>query len=284
MESILYESVTLFDALLCARFLRVIDARPPAFFAANVKSLCIPGDIDPPDAERILVVCQGVVNLAYWITYDPPSLHILTSLRPKRLSINTRGLFGKTTTAHFSQPFFANVTHLELVDWPWMPLPSNLELLPCLTHLAVDLDHFDDKIIGQLRDILVSCQSLFVLLCLVPDDNAMVRASSSLGELDDNRLVVLSDADVLEDWEASLINSEACQWAFAGGIVNERRGEIISSLLLSIELMAFFTQAPDDISSRLYSIPSRCLLYRRCSCFENVLIGVRGLYILFQSR
>ena len=238
MESILYESVTLFDAAMCTRFLRAIDARPPAFFAANVKSLCIPGDIDPPDAGRILVVCQGVVNLAYWITHSPPSFHAITSLRPKRLSINTRGLFESPTSVHFGQPFFANVTHLELVDWPCMPLPSTLELLPSLTHLAVDLDHFDDYIIGRLSDILDSCRLLLVLLCLVPNDDAMVTASASLAELNDSRVVVLSDADsdsdILEDWEASLNDSEACQWAFAEGIVNEKGGKIISSFFLSM--------------------------------------------------
>jgi len=225
MEAVTYETVTLFDADMCAQFLCAVDAKPPSFFTANVKSLCIPGDITPLDAERILVVCQGVVNLAYWITGSPPLFHTITSLRPKRLSINTRGLFGESSSAHFGQPFFANVTHLELVDWEWMPLSSNLELLPCLTHLAVDFDHFDDKIIARLRDILDSCQSLILLLCLAPDDDAMVKGSSSLAELDDSRLVVLSDADVLEDWEASLINSETCQWAFAEGIVKEKRGK-----------------------------------------------------------
>jgi hypothetical protein len=189
-----------------------------------VKSLCIPGDIEAPDAERILVVCQGVVNLAYWIPQSPPFFQIITSLRPKRLSINTCGLFGKGSSAplSFGEPFFAKVTHLELVDWPSMPLSSDLQLLPCLTHLAVDVDRFYDEIIGRLRDILTSCESLCVLLCLVPDDDVMVKASSLLSELDDSRLVVLSDADVLEDWEASLINSEACQWAFAEGITKEK--------------------------------------------------------------
>ena len=230
MESILYDSVTLSNSAMCTRFLRAIDARPAAFFAANVKSLCIPGDIDPLGANHILVACQGVVNLAYWITYDnPSSFHLITSLRPKRLSINTRGLFGSSAPVHFGQPFFANVTHLELVDWPWMTY-SNLELLPSLTHLAVDLDLFDDRIIRRLHDILDSCRLLLVLLCLVPNDDVMVKATASLAELNDSRIVVLSDADVLEDWEASLINLETCQWAFAEGIVNEKRGKIIRSL------------------------------------------------------
>lgn len=227
MESLIYESITLSDAGMCALFLRTIDERPTAFFAANVKSLCIPGDVDPLVAERILLACQGVVNLAYWITFSPPSFQIITTLRPNRLSINTRGLFGEDTTAHFDLPFFANVTHLELVDWPWMPLLPNLEVLPCLTHLALDLDSFDEQIIKQLRHLLDACRLLVVLLCLVPDDNSMVTASCSLAEIDDSRLVILSDTDALEDWDAFLINSETCQWAFAEVIVNlKKRGAI----------------------------------------------------------
>jgi hypothetical protein len=223
IESIIYETVTLSSAALSARFLRTFDARPPAFFTAHVKSLCIPIDIKVQDAERILAVCQGVVNLAYWICLPgPPSFQIITSLRPKRLSISIGGLFGRNNSVHFGQPFFANVTHLELVDWPSMSLSSNFQLLPSLTHLAVDVDRFYDEITKRLHDILNSCRSLLVLLCLVPNDDDMIHASSFLSEINDTRLVVLSDPHFLEDWEASLINSETSQWVFAEGIAKEK--------------------------------------------------------------
>jgi hypothetical protein len=47
-----------------------------------------------------------------------------------------------------------------------MPLSSDLQLLPCLTHLAVDVDRFYDEIIRRLRDILIP-DLLRVVACVV---------------------------------------------------------------------------------------------------------------------
>jgi hypothetical protein len=225
VEVIIYDSVMLSNDTVCEQFCHTIDVRPSSFFVANVKSLCIPGDIDPIAAGRILSTCQGVINLAYWIMVGPPSFSEITSLRPIRLSINTHGLFGQGPP-DFAHPFFTRVTHLEIVDWPWMADSAGLALLPCLTHLGVDLDHYDASIIDRLRHILTSCQSLLVLLCLVPNDNAMIVASNALAPLDDHRLVILSDSDVLENWEASLVEgSDSCQWDFAEAIINAKKRE-----------------------------------------------------------
>lgn len=225
MESIIYESVTLSNDTICALFCRTINDRPHSFFIENVKSLCIPGDIDPIAARHILSICQGVINLAYWIEKGPPSFPEITTLRPKRLSMNTRGLFGERAP-DFAHPFFTNVTHLEIVDWPWIEDSAGLALLPHLTHLGVDLDHYDTSIIERLRHILQSCRSLLVLLCLVPSDDAMLVASDAFSALDDDRIVILSEYDVLENWEASLVDgSEACQWDFAEAIIHERTCE-----------------------------------------------------------
>ncbi|KAF9461089.1 hypothetical protein BDZ94DRAFT_858482 [Collybia nuda] len=225
IEPIIYETVTLSNDIIRARFCRTIDNRPRSFFVEHVKSLCIPGDIDPMVAGRILSTCQGVVNLAYWIEVGPPFFSKIASLRPKRLSINIRGLFGEGPP-DFAHPFFRNVSHLELVDWPWMGDSTGLALLPHLTHLGVDLNHYDSSIINRLRHILQSCGSLLVLLCLVPSDDAMMEASDALAILNDDRLVILSDSDVLENWEASLFDgSDACQWDFAEDIVYQRKRE-----------------------------------------------------------
>lgn len=223
VESIIYETVTLSDNIICARFTRTIDNRPCSFFTEHVKSLCIPGDIDSSAAGRILSKCQGVINLAYWIEVGPPFFSKVTSLRPKRLSINIHGLFGEGPP-DFSHPFFTNVSHLEIVDWPRMKNSTGLSLLPHLTHLAVDLDRYDTSIIDRLRHTLQSCQALLVLVCLVPSDVAMVEASYAFATLNDDRLVILSEFDVLENWEASLLDgSDACQWDFAQAIVRERK-------------------------------------------------------------
>ena len=227
IEKIIYEIVTLSNPTVCNRFLRTVDTRPASFFAAQVKSLCIPIDIEHSTARRILSVCQGVINLAFWLMDGPPLFDLISSLRPRRLSVNIRGLFGSDEQPDFSHPFFSDVTHLEFVDrWSSWTSWSRFEFLPHLTHLAVDVAYYsdgEDALISlRLRQILTSCHSLLVCLVLVPDDDAMINVSNALtrNRIDDLRLVILSDPDAVENWEASLRGAtDVCQWAFAEGIV-----------------------------------------------------------------
>ncbi|KAF5385799.1 hypothetical protein D9615_002192 [Tricholomella constricta] len=235
IESYMYDKITLSSNDMCRRFLYAIDSRPLSFFAASVKSLCIPGDIHQGDALRVLTACQGVVNLAYWINdcrLRPPPFSLIASLRPERLSVNTRGLYGSTRTLDFTHPFFERVTHLEIVDWPWMAISlvgSRFEHLPKLTHLALDIDRYDGTVIEQLRCVLKACRHLRVLLCLVPSERAIFAASSALACLDDDengRIAILSDSDVLDNWEGSLTgNCETCQWRYAEEIIEAKRSE-----------------------------------------------------------
>jgi len=192
----------------------------PNFFADNVKSLCVPGDIDPLGAERVLKACQGVVNLAIWLLRPQatPLFSFVSSLRPTRLSINIHGLYGSQCEPDFGHPFFSNVTHLELVDWlEWATYIDHLS--PHLTHLAVDFDLYSDGSATRLRDILASCRSLVVCIALVSDDEVMIVVSDQLAAIEDPRLVILSESDVIENWEASLRRTDASLWSFAEGIV-----------------------------------------------------------------
>ncbi|KAG5642160.1 hypothetical protein DXG03_003544 [Asterophora parasitica] len=222
MESYIYETVTLSPTQVSEGFLYTINSRPPSFFTANVKSLCIPGDIHPDAALRVLTVCQGVVNLAFWISDyrpTPPPFSAIASLRPQRLSLNTGGLFGRICP-DFTHPFFEQVTHLEVVDWPGMLISgSHFQLLPALTHLALDLDQLDELVIKQLRLILETCERLRVLLCLVRYAVDIPVASAALAGLDDGvgKLAVLSEgSDVLENWEGSLAgSSDTSLWTYA---------------------------------------------------------------------
>ncbi|KNZ72431.1 hypothetical protein J132_03397, partial [Termitomyces sp. J132] len=215
MEAILYETVTLSSQKVCKSFLHAIKRRPRSFFTANVKSLCIPGDIELDHALSILTVCQGVINLAYWINRNfaspkPwPESHfsVISALRPVRLSINTTGLFGSAMPPDLTHPFFSRVSHLEIVDWPWPVLSTQFELLPSLTHLALDLDSYDEFTLNKLRHIFEACVNLRVLLCLVVDEATMINAISAITSSDrnfDHRLVVLPDSDVIANWESSL--------------------------------------------------------------------------------
>ncbi|KAJ7114082.1 hypothetical protein C8R44DRAFT_796253 [Mycena epipterygia] len=227
IERLIYEMVTLSDQQLCDKFLRTLDSRPAQFFTDNVKSLCVPGDIQPLGAERVLKACQGVVNLAIWLPLqEAPLFPFVSSLRPKRLSINVHALYG-SCEPDFAHPFFSRVTHLELVDW--LDLATDLRidhLFPHLTHLALDFDFHTEGSTARLREILASCRSLVICLGLVSDDNTMIVASDQLAGIGDPRLVILSESDVVENWEASLRDgTDASVWAFAEGIVAAKSGQ-----------------------------------------------------------
>ncbi|KAJ7147652.1 hypothetical protein C8R43DRAFT_528213 [Mycena crocata] len=224
IEPLIYQTVTLSDQSVCQKFLRTLDSRPAQFFADNVKSLCVPGDIEPRAAQRVIKACQGVVNLAIWLPLqDPPLFPLVSSLRPKRLSVNVHALYGPDAGSHqpdFTHPFFSNVTHLELVDWLDWATHLNIDhLQPHLTHLALDFDLYTEGSTVRLCEILASCRSLVICLGLVSDDDTMIVASDHLAAIEDPRLVILSESDVVENWEASVRGTDASVWAFAEGIV-----------------------------------------------------------------
>ncbi|KAJ7230394.1 hypothetical protein GGX14DRAFT_410651 [Mycena pura] len=223
IERLIYDTVTLSDRELCSKFLRTLDSRPAQFFADNVKSLCIPGDIQLLEAKRVLAACQGVVNLAIWLPlHAAPLFPCVSALRPRRLSINVHGLYGMGREPDFTHPFFSKVTHLELVDWFDLTTCLTLDYLaPHLTHLALDVDVVEGAT-TRLRDVLASCRSLVLCLGLVTDDDTMIVASDQLAVIDDPRLVILSESDVVENWEASLRGTDASVWAFAEDIVAAR--------------------------------------------------------------
>ncbi|KAJ7803204.1 hypothetical protein B0H14DRAFT_2613653 [Mycena olivaceomarginata] len=225
IERLIYETVTLADCEICDKFLRTVDSRPAQFFADNVKSLCVPGDIDPLGAVRVLKACQGVVNLAIWLVgpQDTPFFPFVSALRPTHLSINIHGLYGVQCKPDFAHPFFSHVTHLELVDWlEWAPHIAALS--PHLTHLALDFDLRAEGSAALLRAVLASCRSLAVCIALVGDDESMIVASDRLAGIGDARLVILSESDVIENWEASLRGTDASLWAFAEDIVAAKSG------------------------------------------------------------
>ncbi|KAF8211077.1 hypothetical protein K438DRAFT_1959272 [Mycena galopus ATCC 62051] len=218
IERLIYETVTLSDEHICHKFLRAVDSRPAQFFTDNVKSLCVPADIDPLSTARVLKACQGVVNLAIWLV-EP---HEIRSCPASAHS---------APRAFFAHPFFSHVTHLELVDWlAWAAYIDYLS--PHLTHLALDFDLECDGSEARLRAVLASCRSLLVCVALVNNDEDMIVVSDQLAEIEDPRLVVLSESNVIENWEASLRRTDASLWSFAEDIVAAKtaKAEIFGNL------------------------------------------------------
>ncbi|KAJ7231717.1 hypothetical protein B0H12DRAFT_1146251 [Mycena haematopus] len=220
IERLIYDTVVLSDEEICHKFIRTLDSRPAQFFVDNVKSLCVPADVDAFSTARVLKTCQGVVNLAIWLVepQDTPLFPFISSLRPTRLSINVHGLYGSGCKLDFEHPFFSNVTHLELVDWlAWAAYIDYLS--PHLTHLAVDFDLDLQGSETKLRDVLACCRSLVVCIALVSDDESMIVVANGLAGIEDPRLVILSESNVIENWEASLRRTDESLWSFAEDIV-----------------------------------------------------------------
>ncbi|KAJ7780132.1 hypothetical protein DFH07DRAFT_950185 [Mycena maculata] len=234
IERLIYETVTLSDPEICDKFLRTLESRPAQFFADNVKSLCVPGDIELFEAEKVLKACRGVVNLAVWLPpQHAPLFPSVCSLQPRRLSVNVSALCGSTSQPDFSHPFFAKVTHLELVDWmDWTTFLHIDQLSPHLTHLALDLDTETEGSVAHIRNILSSCRSLVICIGLVTNDEAMIVASEQLASIEDTRLVILSESNVIDNWEASLRDgTDASVWVFAESIVVAKTQLVVEILI-----------------------------------------------------
>ncbi|KAJ6485535.1 hypothetical protein C8R45DRAFT_275506 [Mycena sanguinolenta] len=226
IEPLIYDTVILSDEEICHKFMRTLDSRPAQFFAENVKSLCVPADVDALCTVRVLKACQGVVNLAIWLVQpqDTPVFPFISSLRPTRLSVNMYGLYGSECKPDFEHPFFSNVTHLELVDWlAWAAYIDSLS--PHLTHLAVDFDLNLQDSETRLCDVLASCRSLVVCIALVSDDESMIVVANRLAGIEDPRLVILSESNAIENWESSLQTTDASLWSFAEDIVTAKIAE-----------------------------------------------------------
>ena len=119
VQSFIYDMVTLgsSDTKL---FLRTMDAVPPGFLANYVKRLCLSVSVDASDAERILGVCTGVVDLAFWVDYlrvfpAKPISPFIAPLPLQRLSIELNHFTSLFSDLN-SQPKWADtLTHLDIV-------------------------------------------------------------------------------------------------------------------------------------------------------------------------
>ncbi|KAJ7213044.1 hypothetical protein GGX14DRAFT_361079 [Mycena pura] len=147
VEAVIYETIVLGqpDAKQTL-FWCTFAARPPAFFAKNIRALHLATGVSYPRARALLTVCTDLVALTWWVENSFRSraelLDILAEPGPlsslRHLSINVATLWPRA--GNFAHPLFARLTHLELVNSPawfdWTPLLAP-NVLPCLTHLAL---------------------------------------------------------------------------------------------------------------------------------------------------
>ncbi|TEB38264.1 hypothetical protein FA13DRAFT_1725912 [Coprinellus micaceus] len=181
-EPIIYRDISVdVDARCLHRTVTTaISTKPPDCFALRVRGLFfrIYG-MDDQMAAEILEKCRSVRYLAIWSYVDPhrdsfPNLQAaLTSraLSPVQMSLSQFILNPCAVTSRsFTHPILAHITHLDIPyqekgDWDW----ASLELLRSLTHLSIDVYHWDPAQVA--RDAVQWCPNgLRVLaLCLSCD-------------------------------------------------------------------------------------------------------------------
>lgn len=204
-----------------ASFLKIIKLKPAAFFATHVKHLYLSSFIFKIDALRILSVCTNLESLSCTVYDDLRAQRIFDAMsisRPKYLCIDIGNIFGLHPDIDFANPFFSNVTHLELRNTSFiLKRLTDLCLLPSLTHLSLDL--VESATVASLREFLAECYWLSVLV-LSPYKTTTTTGST----IDDPRLIHLSAMDrpsTIGNWEASS-RGYANRWTYAEEVVRER--------------------------------------------------------------
>ncbi|KAJ6520389.1 hypothetical protein C8R45DRAFT_954982 [Mycena sanguinolenta] len=159
-----YELVTIEGLTSAEKFLKLVDCKPPDFFAPVVKTLLVCGlrIISASQAARILSACAGVQALYWWTedTLPPLVLSAIRELPLRRLFLTFRNL-GHIIAAPTPPTWLTSLTHLD-------SLSSNvnasdldhLSQLPHLTHVALYLPSGDPQqpfaqIVPALRLLLV---------------------------------------------------------------------------------------------------------------------------------
>ncbi|KAL0952079.1 hypothetical protein HGRIS_008715 [Hohenbuehelia grisea] len=123
---------------------------------------------------------------------------------------------------HFGHPFFTSVTHAQFMD-PYEAWSSwDLEGMPSLTHLALniyDVSLFDEDLLERITGILASCHNLQVLVLV---DDLGYGDSAAYELLNEPRVVVLEKRLSIDEWRALAFGGNDI-WADAEKVVRGHR-------------------------------------------------------------
>lgn len=192
------------------RLTDALDAKPAAFFATHVKSLCIPFSVELKDAARALSLCSGATRLAFWPDDSKEwSLSSLIAQLPlQRLSIEIMHFLH--LLADKSCPWFTHITHLELIffsveDVEPQSLEQKLALLPHLTHICLNVGYLynESEYLCVVNSIVVGCPSLQLLL--ISSKGREVELSHVMKEVETYSrvaIVALPTPDALVEWSS----------------------------------------------------------------------------------
>ncbi|KAJ7626082.1 hypothetical protein FB45DRAFT_922904 [Roridomyces roridus] len=144
VETVIYELIVLgASSSKPDLFWRTFSSRPASFFDKRIRTLHLGTGVSHTQARSLLAVCTNLTSLTCWSNPLPSGAKLRASLPHvlHRLSINAIALWGTGASLgpDVSDPLFARLTHLEIVnppswfDWSCLLVPG---ALPCLTHLA----------------------------------------------------------------------------------------------------------------------------------------------------
>jgi hypothetical protein len=222
VDSAFYESVWIFNDARADEFLKLVDLKPPGFFATVVKSLVML--MVTSQAARILSVCAEVQLLRVWGCHiSVPDLSPVSNYPLRRLSVlppfSTWPFSECLTTMLVTAPTpprcLRTLTHLDYNAFEVTPsdLKDLLRRLPRLTHIALR------GLLSPLHieAVRATCVNLQVLMVPRP---AGYLGPALADAFSDMRVVMIpEDFGTGSDWAAGLPD----MWTRAEGIVAERK-------------------------------------------------------------
>ncbi|KAJ7911914.1 hypothetical protein B0H13DRAFT_1614099 [Mycena leptocephala] len=202
----------------------LLEARPASFFHRHVRSICFTPYQSSEYAVSVLSVRGATINVAFLdIMGSSTLLPVLDALPLRRLSICLDRLvpFGIDKT-DFSRPLFAQLTHLDILDWRdegW-PTWSGLAQLTQLTHLSFSYHDFIPY--KTCHHVLRHCEALEVLAVVCSDQQLLCRFREQQRDLaSDIRFIIVMVLDDLLDWEIGARGGDD-YWSVADAVVKER--------------------------------------------------------------
>jgi len=222
------------------RFMKLIDLKPPGFFATAVRTLLLSYFSSVPRLFTVLSACAGVQWLALWIGNIPVlGLGPVGPLPLNRLSTSL-ACIRTIMRAPTAPTLLARVTHLDVAFATWNTTSEIdvkiLKQFSRLTHVALD-----SKMVGpaHAKVVSASCPNLKVLLILFAESISADRIEAYL--FDPHVLVQAYPAppgtiysvnrrtDRAEDWEAAHFGRPN-MWTSAERVVVERKASAGRSL------------------------------------------------------
>jgi hypothetical protein len=204
-------------------FLRTLQCLPRHFFVDHVKKLCLSVSVTATQAERILSVCSGVTDLAFWVDYlrITPSrsiLPLISALPLRRLSIEMEHFIFLFSDPSVNHVWCDGLTHLDIRFWKQTtsPVIPYLDRLHSLTYLALRLHH-NLACEASLLSILSSCRALRIMIIYDHPESG-----EELIWPTDPRVIYLPyPLNVIQDWESQAREDSTCDWFWAEELIQK---------------------------------------------------------------